>query len=84
MDEHFDARSGATLGTDVIRRMRAIEGEDGPGGRRAAVISCSGNSNEDDAGASSAFLEAGADDCWCKPIPSFIDGTMQRRLAGVL
>jgi CheY-like chemotaxis protein len=84
MDEHFDARSENMIGTDVIRRMRAIEsGADG-GPRRAAIISCSGNSNEDDADLSSVFLAAGADAVWAKPIPSFIDGTMQRRLAAVL
>jgi signal transduction histidine kinase len=81
MDEHFDARSASVLGTDVIRQIRATENESG-GGRRAAIISCSGN--VEDCSDTSSFFASGADDVWQKPYPSFTDGTLQRRLRDVI
>jgi CheY-like chemotaxis protein len=89
MDEHFDARSAGTLGTDVIRQIRAVEAADERGGR-VAIISASGNGNgaEGSLTAVSAdnatFVASGADDVWGKPYPSFMDGSMQQRLQAVL
>jgi CheY-like chemotaxis protein len=85
MDEHFDARS-SLLGTEVIRNIRQIERRDG--GAACAVIICSGNvHDESDRATNSAnnvYYEAGANEVWCKPYPSFVDGMMQRGLARAL
>lgn len=75
-DENFALDATVLKGSDCVRLLRAA-------GLTLPVVICSGNaSGVDDA--DQAFLSAGADTCWGKPIPSWSDGSMQRQLAALL
>ena len=74
-DEHF---GHGMRGSDVVRALR--EREAATGERRLAVVCCSGNASNE----SPALRSCGVDELWDKPFPNPHDGTMQRRVAGLL
>ena len=65
IDQYMEDAGGLLLGTDTILAMRRR-------GIESLIIGCSGNDIEKD------FLEAGANHCWQKPLPS--NGTIIRQL----
>jgi len=78
MDEIFAGH--AMQGSEAIRLIREHYGRQG-GDHAPVIIWCTGHADEElKAG---AVMEAGADACWGKPMPSAADGSMQREL-GVL
>lgn len=65
VDQYMEDAGGMLLGTDTILAMRRQK-------IKSLIIGCSGNDIEKD------FLEAGADYCWQKPLPS--NATIIRQL----
>ena len=57
MDQYMEEAGGVMVGTDAVFAMRRMRIE-------SVIIVCSGNDIHDEA------MEAGADFCWKKPIPS--------------
>jgi CheY-like chemotaxis protein len=56
----MQSAGGELLGHEVVQRMRDM------GMARTVIIGCSGNADT----CSQAFLDAGADACWSKPMPA--------------
>ena len=99
MDEIFSPDPAALRGSAAIAQLRqrhaaaaaaaaasapACPGAAGPcagaaghAAHRPVIVSCTGNTGLVNA-------ERGADAVWSKPMPSFIDGTMQRSIAALL
>lgn len=57
MDQYMEDAGGILLGTDTIAALRRM-------GVQSLIVGCSGNDIENE------FLEAGADLCWQKPLPT--------------
>jgi CheY-like chemotaxis protein len=75
MDEIFSHEPTQMRGSQAIQQLREHEGRTRiipP----AVIISCTGNTAHTDGGL--------ADHVWCKPMPSFTDGTMQREVTELL
>ena len=83
MDENFSAEEGALTGTFAVREIRKAELENAS--ERALIVSCTGCVGEasDDA-VNKKFFSAGSDAVWGKPVPSHVDGSMQREIARLL
>ena len=75
-DEIFsDVDPDCMRGSTVIRQLREREAAEGL--PRLAIVSCTGNPSQ-------TTYECGADDFWGKPVPSFSDGSLQKRVAMLL
>ena len=87
MDEVF-ADEGSLRGSGAMREIR--EAEDAKKSGRSAIVSCTGfagfttESGTGEDLASKPFFDAGSDAVWGKPIPSHIDGSMQREIVRIL
>ena len=69
---------GAMKGSDAIRALRAgLSGSTGP---PLVIISCTGSHGD----TFTNIIEAGANVVWTKPFPSWVDGTLQLQLKGLL
>jgi CheY-like chemotaxis protein len=77
MDENFSVEDDALLGTDAIRAIRKAE----RGPKAPVIVSCSGYASNDN---EATFKQAGSDAVWGKPLPSHVDGSMQREVANLL
>ena len=84
-DENFSPDPAGLKGSDCVRLLRAA-------GCTLPIILCSGNVDGDGADGAApgqlserdaVFVDAGADACWGKPIPSWTDGSMQTQLAAL-
>ena len=88
MDQTFSEEEGALCGTDAVREIRRAE--DFNGSSRAVIVACTGYAElaaGDGGGAGSVndfFVGAGCNAVWGKPIPSHIDGSMQREIRRLL
>ena len=69
---------GLVRGIEAARGADDVESGRSSLTRRTAIISCTGNAESE----RSRLLQCGADEVWDKPVPSFIDGAMQRSVAG--
>ena len=68
-------------GSEAIRHIRERERAGGSTtATRMKIVSCTGNAEFD----VQKLRDAGADAVWCKPFPSFTDGSMQKELAALL
>ena len=89
MDETFSADEGALLGTDAVREIRKAEAaKQSP---PSIIVSCTGYAGdtssadgEDPESPHAKFIDAGCDAVWGKPLPSHVNGLMQRQLARLL
>jgi len=86
MDETYSAEEGALLGTDAVREIREAEAANPSG--RSVIVCCTGyagdGSDPESQHVNARFIDAGCDAVWGKPLPSHVDGSMQRELAGLL
>ena len=94
MDENFSVDENALTGSDAVRAIRAAEqaaeqAASASEHHRAVIVSCTGYAAEasvatDHHEQHSRFFEAGCDAVWGKPLPSHVDGSMQKELARIL
>ena len=68
-------------GSHVMRRIREHEAAGRPA-RRATLVSCTAQAAIGDE--LERIRACGADAIWSKPLPDFLDGSLQREMAAIL